>query len=73
VPRRESNVKDLITLTEAADRAGLSLMTFRKRLRESQVTIYINPRDRRERLVDWPEVAAIMEPIPINDAVKTAA
>lgn len=53
---------DLITITEAAERAGLSPMTFRKRMREYALTIYVNPRDRREKLVDAAEVDAMMQP-----------
>ncbi len=65
---------ELITLTEAAERAGLSLMTFRKRVRESELTIYINPRDKRERLVDSEEVDAMMKPRAMGpEEVKTAA
>jgi hypothetical protein len=63
---------ELITVTEAAERAGLSLMTFRKRMREYGLTIYINPRDRREKLVDASDVDAMLEPHPEREG-KAAA
>ena len=64
---------ELMPLTEAAGRAGISLVTMRRRVREHKLTIYINPRDKREKLVDWAEVEDIMQFRPTGQDVKTAA
>ncbi len=64
---------ELMPLTEAAERAGISLVTMRRRIREHQLTIYINPRDKREKLVDWAKVEDIMQFRPAGQDVKTAA
>ena len=67
---------ELMPLTEAAERAGISLVTMRRRVKEHGLTIYINPRDKREKLIDWREVEALMQIRPMNqgdEELKTAA
>lgn len=47
---------DVITVTLAARRLNISEPTFRRRVRESELPIYTDPRDRRRRLVRTADV-----------------
>jgi excisionase family DNA binding protein len=69
--RGVEKVGELITLTEAADRAGVSLMTLRKIVRENKITLYRNPRDAREKLVRPGDIDAAMEPTPFQQEHET--
>lgn len=62
---------ELITMSDAAARAGVSIVTLRKIVREQGITVYRNPRDARERLVDAAEIDAAMRPTPIRPADDT--
>ncbi len=69
-------MSDLITMTNAAERTGVSIVTLRRIIRERGITVYRNPRDARERLVDAGEIDAAMQPTPIrreDDPKKAAA
>lgn len=61
---------ELIPLREARQRLGISKTTMTRLVRERSFTLYENPLDRRERLVDWEEVQRVMRPRPLveNDA-----
>ncbi len=53
---------DLVTVTFAARRLGISEPTFRRRVREGLLTIYADPCDRRRRLVRIAEVDLLAMP-----------
>jgi predicted site-specific integrase-resolvase len=55
-------MSELITMTEAGQRLGVSRNTLRQRIREAGITTYENPRDKRARLVDWHEIEAAFRP-----------
>ena len=56
---------ELIPLREARQRLGISKTTMSRLVRERWFTLYENPLDRRERLVDWEEVQRVMRPRPL--------
>lgn len=58
---------ELIPLREARQRLGISKTTMTRLVKEGQFTLYENPLDRRERLVDWEEVQRVMRPRPLVD------
>jgi DNA-binding Lrp family transcriptional regulator len=62
-----------IRFSDAAERLGISENTLRKRIREFKITVYLNPRDKRERLLDWDEVSARFEVTPMESEGKAAA
>ncbi len=69
-------MSNLITMTDAAERVGVSVVTLRRIIRARGITVYMNPRDARERLVDADEIDAAMRPTPIrpeDDPKKEAA
>jgi hypothetical protein len=67
----------LITLTEAARRLGISRVTMSKRVKDGHFTVYTNPRDQREKLLDAAEVEAAAQPKVVklrrDDEGKAAA
>lgn len=65
--------RELISLKEARERLGLSKTTMTKLVREKGLTLYENPRDHREKLVDWAELDAAMQPTPLPSTKKAAA
>jgi predicted DNA-binding protein (UPF0251 family) len=66
---------ELIPLNEAARRLEVSKMTMARLVREGRFTVYENPLDRRQKLVDAREVAAAVQPRMIRPAepLKKAA
>ncbi len=62
--------RELIPLMEAAKRLGVSRMTMNRLLKEGRFTIYSNPLDRRQRLLDAQELQEKVRPEP---EVKIAA
>jgi len=52
----------LIPLNEAAKRLNISRVTLSKRVRDGLFTVYENPRDQREKLLDAAEVEGAIEP-----------
>ncbi len=60
--------RELITLREARERLGISRVTMTRLVKEGRFTVYENPIDRREKLVDAAEVAAYARPRPIRPA-----
>jgi excisionase family DNA binding protein len=52
----------LIPLKEARERLGVSKETMRQLVRRGVFTVYSNPKDRREKLVDTDEVDAYLRP-----------
>ncbi|HET8632310.1 MAG TPA: hypothetical protein VFL91_33200 [Thermomicrobiales bacterium] len=62
--------RELITLKEARERLGISRVTMTKLVKEGRFTLYENPLDRREKLVDAADVAAYARPKPMAPAHK---
>lgn len=58
---------EMITVSEAAKRLGVSRVTMSRLVREGRFKVYANPLDRRERLVDWHEVEAAGRPQLLKD------
>ena len=56
--------RELIPLTEAARRHGVSRMTMARLVRRGLFTIYRNPLDQRQKLLDATEVAERLRPRP---------
>jgi DNA-binding Lrp family transcriptional regulator len=58
---------ELVSIAEATRRLGISKATMLRRLKTLSVQRYINPKDTRERLVDWDEIEALFEVRPEHD------
>lgn len=56
----------LIPYPEALDRSGLSRRTLYDRLKETGITVYQNPRDRRLRLIDVRDLPRLTEARPVQ-------
>lgn len=52
----EMGDQKLITMTEAAARLGVSRVTMARLVREGRFTVYENPFDRRQKLIDVAEL-----------------
>jgi DNA-binding Lrp family transcriptional regulator len=66
-------MSERIRFSEAAERLEVSENTLRKRIREWGITVYMNPRDKRERLLDWNELQQCFQEHPIEDREGKAA
>jgi len=58
--------RELISLRIARERLGISRVTMTKLVKQGRFTLYENPIDAREKLVDAHEVAAFSEPRPMS-------
>ncbi len=58
--------QELIPLTEAAQRLGISRVTMSQLAKAGRFTVYENPLDRRQRLVDIHEVEQALAPRPLS-------
>ena len=58
--------EDLIPLEGAAERLGVSRATMWRRAREWNLTVYLNPRDRRQKLLSWKEIEEAQRPRPLG-------
>lgn len=58
------DVQKLITLGEARERLGVSKVTMARLVKEGRFTVYDNPLDRRQKLVDENEVKDAARPRP---------
>ncbi|MDP9372240.1 MAG: hypothetical protein M3Q65_07245 [Chloroflexota bacterium] len=69
------NEPELITVSEARERLGVSRVTMARLLKEGRFTIYVNPLDRREKLIDVAELERARRPRRAADeqASKRAA
>lgn len=65
--------RTLIPLVEAAERLGVSRMTLSRLAKDSRFTIYENPVDRRQKLVDEAEVREALRPRPMPEGKEVAA
>jgi DNA-binding Lrp family transcriptional regulator len=66
-------VVERIRFSDAAERLSISENTLRKRIREWGITVYLNPRDKRERLVDWKELQQRFQEQPVVGQEEKAA
>ncbi len=57
---------ELIPLKEVQERIGMSKNTLRKLIEQHGITVYDNPRDARQKLVDIAEVEDALRPRPIR-------
>lgn len=57
---------ELIPLKEAQERAGISKNTLKKIIAMHGITVYSNPRDARQKLVDYADVEAALRPRPLR-------
>jgi len=57
---------ELIRMKDAQERLGMAKNTFRKFVQKRGITIFENPRDAREKLVDWSEIEESLKPRPIR-------
>lgn len=57
-----SDGRTLITLAEARARLRISKVTMARLVKEGRFTIYDNPLDRRQKLVDEREVTEVARP-----------
>ncbi len=62
----------LIPMSEAAARLGVSRITLSRLARDGRFTLYENPRDRRQRLVDEEEVREALRPKPMSEGKEQA-
>jgi len=62
-----------ITLLEARQRLGVSRVTMTRLVKEGRFSLYENPLDRRQRLVDEDELERAREPRRIAPMGKAAA
>ena len=70
----ERKEPELIPVREARERLGVSRVTMARLLREGRFTIYLNPLDRREKLIDVAELEEARRPRPAPaDMGKAAA
>ncbi len=58
--------RQLIPLDTAKQMSGLEPRTFHRRLRQHNVAVFINPLDRRRRLVDATEIRKFAKPAEPN-------
>lgn len=65
--------RELITLKEARERLGISRVTMTKLVKEGRFTVYENPLDAREKLVDAAEIADFARPRPMPEGKGEAA
>lgn len=64
---------ELIPLREARQRLGISKTLMTRLVKEGRFTLYENPLDRRERLVEWEEVQRVMRPRPLVEEDSRAS
>ncbi len=57
---------ELIPLEKAAERLEVSRATMWRWAREWNLTVYLNPRDRRQKLLSWEEIQEAMKPRPLG-------
>lgn len=69
----ELEAHDLMPMAEAAEAAGLTLGTLRRRLAAAGRPTFTDPRDARRRLVDRGDIEALMRPAPIALAQRREA
>jgi hypothetical protein len=65
--------EDFLTMSAAADRINVSIVTLRKLIRESGVTVYRDPRNKRVRLLKESELKRLTQPVPEHSDAKRAA
>lgn len=58
--------RELIRISDAVERFGVSENTLRRRIQRAGITLYSNPFDQREKLVDVEELEKVFQPQPIR-------
>jgi len=61
---REVPKDDFLTLTRAAETIGCSRPTLRSRIRSGDLVMWMNPADRRQRLISSQDLAQFRQPQP---------
>jgi len=64
---------ELIPVREVRVRLGISRVTMARLLKEGRFTIYLNPLDRREKLIDVAEMEEARRPRPAAEGMGKAA
>ena len=64
---------ELVSLKDAQERIGVSKNTLRRLIQKHDITVYENPRDARQKLVDMEEIEAALQPRPIRSDVSDQA
>ena len=62
-----------LTLQEAAELAGVSRVKLWRMARAGELQTYVDPRDKRVRLIRRDELEAALRPVPTSQVVKAAA
>ena len=65
--------RKLIRMGEAARRLGISKVTLTRLVREGRFSVYANPLDKRQKLLDEAEVAEATRPRLIQPASSKAS
>lgn len=60
------NAKNLIPYAEVEARIGIARRTLQDRIASEGITVYIDGRDRRRRLIDVRDLPKLMEPRPVE-------
>lgn len=64
---------ELITVREARERLGISRVTMARLMKEGHFTVYVNPLDRREKLLDVAELEKVRRPRKATPALDEQA
>jgi hypothetical protein len=65
--------KGYMTMAQAAQHIGVSLVTLRKLVQRREVEVFQDPRDARAKLLRDADVERLSQPFPIERAKKEAA
>ena len=57
-------MKEFITLTEAAQRLGISMFTLRRKIEKNKIQVYTDKVDERRKLVKLAEIEALQTATP---------
>lgn len=63
---------EYLTLTEAAERTGISRVTLWRMVKGGKLPVYASPRDRRAKLIKWAEMEELLRPVPLGEGATTA-
>jgi excisionase family DNA binding protein len=58
---------EYLTLTEAAERTGISRVTLWRMVKGGKLPVYASPRDRRAKLIKWAEMEELLRPVPLGE------
>jgi|GEM_PF-6775754 len=66
-------MKEFITLTEAAQRLGISMFTLRRKIEKNKIQVYTDKVDERRKLVKLAEIEALQTATPTLTSEDIAA